>query len=400
MAKFMRSAYGPNPEFTLGEGGLLNRFFAKTKLAKPGIPGMAARVGLCLAITWLPLFIYSLWNGTAWNAAVRIPFLWDPATQARFLIAMPLFLIAEPFIGKGLGSVVRYLETSGIASAEDRPKLKAILGDTNRWLGNLSPEMLLIAVVAVFAASKLDARFYEHIAASVTNWEMNPATGAKNWAGSWYYAVSLPVYRFLMLRWLWRYAVWVLMLLRVSRLKLTLTPSHPDLAAGLGFLEVGQLHFGILAFAISSQLSGLFARKLLFEGASIGAFGHAILGYVMFITLFFLAPLLVFLRRLTVAKRRGLLEFGILAEKYTGAFERKWILQDKPADDAMLGSSDFQSLADLSNGFDIVRRMRVWPSGLGTLFSLLLAAALPFVPLLFFAFHFDELLVRVLQLVF
>ncbi len=396
----MKSAYEPNPEFTLGEGGLLNRFFAKTRLADPGIPGVAVRIGFALVLAWLPLFISSIVQGMAWQTVVRVPFLYDPATQARFLIAMPLLLIAEPIIGRGLGSVVYYLETSGIAREEDRPKLRAITDDTNRWLGKLFPELLIIALVAILATTKLGSQLYEHITPGVTNWEIDPASGAKNWAGIWYYSVSLPFYRFLMLRWLWRYAVWAIMLLRVSRLKLTLTPSHPDLAAGLGFLEVGQSHFGILAFAFSAQLSGLFARKILFEGAVINSFAYAILGYVVFTTLFFLAPLFVFMPRLIFAKRRGLLEFGVLAEKYTGAFERKWIHQGEPADDSMLGSGDFQSLADLANGFDIVRRMRVSPFGFGTLFSLLISAALPFLPLAFFVFGFDELLLRTLQLIF
>ncbi|HKX12437.1 MAG TPA: hypothetical protein VJP40_04730, partial [bacterium] len=342
----------------------------------------------------------SLVEGLASGAAVQMPFLHDPATQVRFLLAMPLLLIAEPKIGKGLGSVVCYLETSGITREEDRPKLRNIINDSNRWLGRLFPEILLLGLVAILAVTKLGAGLHEQIAPSVTNWEMNPASGAKNWAGDWYYTVSLPFYRFLMLRWFWRYLVWVVTLLRVSRLKLTLSPSHPDLAAGLGFFEVGQIQFGILAFALSTQLSGLMARKLLFEGVAINSFSLMILTYLAFLTLFLLAPLLVFIPSLNLTKRRGLLEFGVLGEKYTGAFERKWIGSSEPPDDSMLGSGDFQSLADLATGFDIVRRMRPCPFGSSAIISLVIAASLPFLPLLFFAFGFDKLLTKTLQMVF
>jgi hypothetical protein len=396
----MKSEYeDPYPGFTLGQGGLLNRFFAKTRLADPNIPGMAARITFALALTWLPLLISSIVHGLAWGSSVKAPFLYDPATQVRFLVAMPLLLIAEPVIGRGLGAVVRYLETSGIAREEDRPQLKQIIADANRRLGRIFPEILILALVVALAVTKLGAGLHEEFAPGVSNWGLN-AAGDKNWAGAWYYSVSLPVYRFLMLRWIWRYAVWAWMLLRVSRLRLTLTPSHPDLAAGLGFLAVGQLHFGILAFAFSTQLAGLFSRKILFEGAVLQSYTHMILGYVIFTALFFLAPLLIFTPRLVAAKRRGLLEFGVLAEKYTGGFERKWIHQGERAGESMLGSSDFQSLADLGNSFEIVQRMRPVPFDFRSFFSLLISASLPFLPLIFFVFRFDELLLHAVQLVF
>ena len=50
--------------------------------------------------------------------------------------------------------------------------------------------------------------------------------------------MSIPIFQFLTLRWLYRLLLWFLFLWRVSRLDLRLAPSHPDRAGGLGFLDV------------------------------------------------------------------------------------------------------------------------------------------------------------------
>ena len=52
-------------------------------------------------------------------------------------------------------------------------------------------------------------------------------------AFSW---VSNPILQFLLLRWFYRLAIWARFLWQVSRIQLSLIPTHPDRNAGLGFL--------------------------------------------------------------------------------------------------------------------------------------------------------------------
>jgi hypothetical protein len=65
-----------------------------------------------------------------------------------------------------------------------------------------------------------------------------------------------------MLRWLWRYALWVLLLRGIARLHLLLLPTHPDRLAGLGFVLLAQQQFSILAMACGSVLAGQFANEI------------------------------------------------------------------------------------------------------------------------------------------
>jgi hypothetical protein len=65
-----------------------------------------------------------------------------------------------------------------------------------------------------------------------------------------------------------------------------------------------------------------------------------------------------------------------------------------------LGTGDIQSLADLGNSYEIVREMRVVPFGLQDVSRLALATAAPLSPLLLTIFSFEELVVRVFNVVF
>jgi hypothetical protein len=77
-----------------------------------------------------------------------------------------------------------------------------------------------------------------------------------SYAGWWFGLISVPVYRFLLLRWVWRMFLWASFLWRVSKLNLVLIPTHPDMAAGLGFLSEAQLRFGSIAFACGVVVAG------------------------------------------------------------------------------------------------------------------------------------------------
>jgi hypothetical protein len=55
--------------------------------------------------------------------------------------------------------------------------------------------------------------------------------------GWWFVTVSSPVLHFIIYRWFFRYSIWTLLLWRIMRLQLQLFSTHPDGAAGLGFLS-------------------------------------------------------------------------------------------------------------------------------------------------------------------
>jgi hypothetical protein len=72
-------------------------------------------------------------------------------------------------------------------------------------------------------------------------------------------------------------------------------------------------------------------------------------------------PLTMFTPQLSRAKRKGLADYGLLANRYVEGFEQKWVLGNAAEADELLGTGDIQSLADLGNSYAAVKEMRPVP---------------------------------------
>jgi len=103
---------------------------------------------------------------------------------------------------------------------------------------------------------------------------------------------------------------------------------------------------------------------------------------------------------MAAAKRQGLAEYGLLASRYVEGFQQKWVVGDAAEGDELLGTGDIQSLADLGTSYDAVKGMRPVPFGLEDIARLAAATALPLLPLGLTVFSLDELLARLVKILF
>jgi pimeloyl-ACP methyl ester carboxylesterase len=230
-------------------------------------------------------------------------------------------------------------------------------------------------------------------ASPIGRWHLTPA-------GCWYVFVSIPILQFILLRWYLRLFVWFRFLWQISRINLNLIATHPDRCAGLAFLGKSAYAFGPILFAQGAMLAGLVASRVLYRGESLLSFKLQIAGFVAFFVLAILAPLLMFTPRMARAKRKGLADYGLLAQRYVESFEQKWVLRDPATFEELLGSGDIQSLADLGNSYAMVRDMRAVPFGLEDISRLAAATAAPLLPLLLTIFSPEELITRILKVMF
>ena len=113
-----------------------------------------------------------------------------------------------------------------------------------------------------------------------------------------------------------------------------------------------------------------------------------------------LGPLVVFGPQLEAAKRGGLGEYGTLAQRYVREFDRKWLRGGGPADEPLIGSADIQSLSDLVSSFGVVNGIRWAPFTLQTVLQLAVVTLLPVVPLMLTMISLEQLLERLLKVVF
>src|SRR5262249_38811468 len=211
-----------------------------------------------------------------------------------------------------------------------------------------------------------------------------PAEGGRQLspAGWWFVCVSVPTAQFILMRWYFRLFIWIRFLWQVARCQLSLVPTHPDRAAGLGFLSLIVVAFAPLLAAHGALLAGSIANRIFFQGATLLDFKAEVVVVVAFLLLVVLGPLLLFTPHLAAARRIGLLEYGRLAQRYVREFDDKWLRGGAPAGEALMGSGDIQSLADLSNSFEIIRSMTPVPFTRNTLLQLAVITLLPVAPLL------------------
>ncbi len=298
-------------DFSLVLGGPLYQLWRRLHAAGPALDLLVRRmIGIPL-VAWLPLLIMTVYEGVAIGHAVPVPFLYDFEAHVRFLVAIPLFLLAEVVVHQRIRPVVRSFVDAGIVTPEVLPGFQAAIARALRLRNSLGVELTL--VVLVFGLGWMLGK--EALSLGTPTWyAVSDGAGQHlTAAGQWYIHVSIPIFQFLLLRWYFRLFVWFLFLWRVSRLDLRLTPSHPDRAGGLGFLSAGPIAFAPVILAQSAVLSGLIGASILFQGATLASFRYEIAAFVILELAMVLGPLCVFAPRLLALKRQGRREYGALA---------------------------------------------------------------------------------------
>jgi len=384
------------PDFSLVLGGPLFQMFRRSHLTGPALELLRRRVIFFWFLCWLPLAILSLVEGHLLGGA-KFSFLRDVETQVRFLISLPVLILAEVVVHRRLWPVVKRFVERRIVSPEELPRFYAIVDSAMRMRNSVIAEIVLL--VLVFTGGIWIWR--NEVALDVASWYASPQGGQMHLtrAGSWFAFVSVPVFQFILLRWYMRMLIWFWFLFRVSRLRLQLQPAHPDRAGGLGFLGGSTIAFTPFLFAQGALVAGQIANRIFYNGRSLLSFKLTIVGFVCFFLAVILAPLLVFTPQLDRAQREGNAKYGAFASEYVMDFDQKW-MQRKESDEQMLGSGDIQSLADLGNSFAVVREMRVIPFATGDVLRLLVAAVVPMVPLLLTIMPLDQLVTEAIKFIF
>ena len=382
-------------DFSLVLGGPVFQFFRRSHLAGDGLELLHRRLLIITMAAWLPMLFLAALRST--TGEVRLSFLHDLQVQVRFLIALPVLIAAELIVHSRIRPVVRRFVERRIVLPQDLGRFHSAIDSAVRLRNSVPIEIGLL----IFAYALSLWLWNIRVAVEASTWYASPIG---RWhltpAGCWYVFVSIPILQFILLRWYLRLFVWFRFLWQISRINLNLIATHPDRCAGLAFLGKSAYAFGPILFAQGAMLAGLVASRVLYRGESLLSFKLQIAGFVAFFVLAILAPLLMFTPRMARAKRKGLADYGLLAQRYVESFEQKWVLRDPATFEELLGSGDIQSLADLGNSYAMVRDMRAVPFGLEDISRLAAATAAPLLPLLLTIFSPEELITRILKVMF
>jgi hypothetical protein len=367
--------------FSLTEGGPTYRLLHRLGLVKRdgGLRGLPLAL-----LAWLPLLV-----GESIRSAMGRPP--DPAwrdlsVHVRLLLALPTMLLAERLVDTACRSAVHSLYVGRLAEGV---ALDRVVEGGERLRDAGWPEA--VCLLAALVGGQL--ALWEVTGAAGL---FHGATGRRAWSFPhlWYDGFALPLFQFFMYRWLWRWAIWSVMLVRIARLPLAPIATHPDRAAGLAALARPVSAFSFFGLAIGAVLAGAFGSQLIAHRTTVRSLLPELLVLLLVLAALATAPLLLFCGHLYRVRWRELAQYGDFATGYMRAFHHKWI-EPGSTPDTPLGSPDIQSLADLGSAFEVILHTQLFVFGIRHLVGLWSATLLPMVPLLASQLTVEQLLRRI-----
>jgi hypothetical protein len=288
----------------------------------------------------------------------------------RCLLVIPLLILAEPMVHRAARAVAALL-----AGAAATPEARAAFDATGRAMVRLRdaslPWVLLLGAAIGWSLAD-DPKAH----ADAMAWAVD-AGGELGFGGGWFAYVVRPIFLALLLAWAWRILLLTLWLGRVARIDLQLVPTHPDRAGGLGLIEKLPGAFALVSLAVSAMLSSRWAHEVLHHGASIAAYKHAVLVFVVVWTASLLLPLLAFAPALGRTRRQALPAYSALVGRQGALVHRRWIEGREVAAEPILEAPEIGPVADAAAMYEAVVKMRSVPIGKASIAGIVLPLALP-----------------------
>jgi hypothetical protein len=344
-------------------------------IPRAGGSGAGRRIALAIAVTWLPLVLYAMWRRRLLPGTVPEPLLEHFGIHARFLVALPLLIVAESTARRALGEALPQFLLSGIVRREQLPAFRAILQAAIRLRSSRVAlvVMLGIAVIATLIGWRGSATFHE------LAWDTAPEPRSVHLGIVWFCFVSRPLFLLALLAWVWRLGILGAAFARIARLELSLAPTHPDRAGGLGFLERLPIGLAPLFLAIAVPIAARWGHDAVYHGLDLDALRVPALALIALNVLIGVAPMLAFTPRLLALRRDALLRWGALLSEHGQLVERRWIAREPIADDALLAAPELGPVADTASLYETVRRIRFAPIARASLMVPLLATGIPLI---------------------
>lgn len=355
--------------------------------------GLGRRIAILVAVTWLPLVVAALLNRRAF--AGTEPLIQHFGVHVRFLVAIPLFLLAEPLAERVGRRVIGYFLSSGLVVEADRAAFVAIIQSCRRLLRS---RVALLGVVGLAVVQVLlSARDLVHLH-EIHGWTTADGGPQLGFAAWWFLLVSRPIYGVLLFNWVWRFLVIVVLLWRIARLELQLVPTHPDGCGGLGFLQNLPSVFAPVIMASSAVIAGRWGHDVLYHQVPVQSLRLPMAIFVVLVMILFLAPLFVFAPNLLALKRRSLLAYGALVGRHGRLVEHRWVRGEAVADDGLLEAPELGPVADTLTLYESIQKLRAAPVGRQSIVTVAGAAVIPMLPVIAIEVPIKDQLLSVIKI--
>lgn len=336
---------------------------------------LGRRVVLAIALGWLPLVVITLLSKPHTIGSL----LTDYAVNVRMLIAVPVLLAGQILMDSTFGAIVRHIRVAELLSSSEQVKMDLAIGKLIRLRDSVVAEVVVVLIAYLHLAIVFDSRM-----AFARDWAVSGTGRELHWsAAGWYFAlVCLLLYQFLVGISLWKWMLWICFLYRLSQLDLQLVPTHPDHHGGLGFLGMSPAGLAPTIFVGCAAIGSTWRTEILAHQAHLLSFKIDAMVLLVIVLVIAMGPLVLFVPRLVRLRSYGIFQYGVLGQLQSTEFHQKWVMNRKGHEQDLLAAPEVSTLIDYSGSYDNVEKLLPFPVDLGTLLGLIVATALPVLPVL------------------
>lgn len=364
---------------SLVRGDLLYRLQRRIGLIPREGLGLVRRAVFWSLFAWLPIAGWAWYAGRAFPPLAGEPLLAHFGVQVRCLIAIPLLILAEAQAHRVTLRLLPHFVSSGLVPDAQLPEFRRALEGAVKLRDATVPWLLMFgAVLAVNSVAEILQRSHE------VTWAagVEGAPERLGFGALWFLYVARPIQIALLVAWLWRVVLLGSLFRRIAKLDLALVPTHPDRAGGLGFLEATPKIFAPVALALGAVLAARWAHDIVYHGVHVQDLRMQMAAFVAVAVAIFSSPLLAFIPLMVKTKRAALLDYSALVGRHGRLVRDRWVAGQELRDDALLNAPELGPVADTGPLYDAVAAMKVVLIGKTTVAPLLVAAALPLIPVL------------------
>jgi hypothetical protein len=124
-------------DFSLVQGGPLLQLLYRARLCGEGLTLLNRRVVFFSAVAWLPLLVFSALGGDLLGGDAAIPFLKDVDVHVKFLVVVPLLIIAELVVHQFLRPIVSQFLKQDLVPESAKPQFHAAVASALRLRNSL-----------------------------------------------------------------------------------------------------------------------------------------------------------------------------------------------------------------------------------------------------------------------
>ena len=379
--------------FSLVTGGLIYKLMTMVLKTKDPVKNRRQRAWIFALIAWLPLCILILFSGSDSVMTDELNFFKNFQLHIQFLFAVPFLILIEKAVDN---SFIAYIKNSDeLTDVREQPRFDALVKKIDKLSNLYIPEILILCLIySVIIVRWNDPSLLDSAESYLSD------DGSVSLAGFYYLFVSLPISQLLIFRWFWRWIIWVYSLVKISKFTFYIDAMNIDGKAGMTYLNLVPSTFCIVFFALAAVLAGTIGFDIINHGISLKSYTLDILFFVVGLPIFFYSPLLIFIPLLHKTKSQAIHQMGTLVARHNQDYVKKWLKNDPPPKEPILGAMDNSSLSDINGGYAPAISMNFIPINKRMIVMSGLILLVPFVPLVFTYYSLFDLIHIVLRSIF